>query len=46
MEWEKIVSNKATDNGLFSKVCKFIQLNSKTKQKTTTTTTKEIQQPN
>ena len=30
MEWEKIVSNNATDNGLISKIHKqFIQLNSK-----------------
>ena len=29
MEWEKIVSNDATDNGLISKIYKLIQFNNK-----------------
>ena len=34
-EWEKIVSNKATDKGLISKVCKqLLQLNGKTNKQT------------
>ena len=34
MEWEKIVSNDATDKGLISKICKQLMQQQKQKNKT------------